>query len=183
MVLLPPNPPAHGAVGSTRGALLDATRRCWSQPPPACSSGVILQVARGSELFSPASTSVTAGSSPQMMPGNETPFATLRTRLPPHSPSLAEPPSPSCHMVGVWGALGHAQPPSSWKMSALQPWLRSEGPQMLAAWEGEKAERSLLEKIAFACCQFSLPAKAVDLLAPSTLLAAAFCVPLCWWSP
>lgn len=93
MVLLPPSPPAHGAVGGTRGALLIATQHCWVQPPPARSFGVILQVARGAELFSPAPRSGRACSSPQLMAGNESPVGRAEDPAPTARPLAGRAPS------------------------------------------------------------------------------------------
>lgn len=93
MVLLPPSPPAHGAVGGTRGALLVTTLHCWVQPPPARSFRVILQVARGAELFSPAPRSGRACSSPQLMSGNESPVCRAEDPAPTARPLAGRAPS------------------------------------------------------------------------------------------
>lgn len=93
MVLLPPSPPAHGALGGTRGALLVTTLHCWVQPPPARSFRVILRVARGAELFSPAPRSGRACSSPQLMAGNESPVCRAEDPAPTARPLAGRAPS------------------------------------------------------------------------------------------
>ena len=75
---------------------------------------------------------------------------------------------------GVFEAPRPAPPASSWKISALQPWLCSDGSTDTCNVGGRESKEEPTGKIAFVYCQFSLPAKAAALLAPSTPLAVAF---------
>lgn len=84
---------------------------------------------------------------------------------------------------GVFEAPRSAQPTTSWKSSALQPWLCTDGHTDACNVGGSESKEEPNGKMAFVYCQFSLPAKAVALLAPSTPLAAASSAPLCRWSP
>lgn len=75
---------------------------------------------------------------------------------------------------GVFEAPRPAQPASSWKISALQPSLCFDGPTDTGNVGERESKEEPTGKIAFVYCQFSLPAKAAALLAPSTPLAVAF---------
>lgn len=60
------------------------------------------------------------------------------------------------------------------KISVLQPSLCFDGPTDTGNVGGRESKEDPTGKIAFMYCQFSLPAKAAALLAPSTLLGVAF---------